>query len=104
MYLNTDNLSVSLLFSGKQGYVTCKVEGATGTTKIDATVTIYKKNFWGSWVETGNSWNYSVSDDNLSENETFTAESGKEYKAVLSANVLNGTWEAAEATAIKKCS
>ena len=104
MYLNTDNLSVSLVFIGEQGCVECEVNGISGVTKINATVTIYKKNFWGRWVETGYSWEYSVSQRLLSTTEYFEANSGTEYKAVLSANVLNGTWEAAEATAIKKCS
>ena len=104
MYLNTDNLSVSLVFIGEQGCVECEVNGISGVTKINATVTIYKKNFWGRWVETGYSWEYSVSQRLLSTTEYFEANIGTEYKAVLSANVLNGTWEAAEATAIKKCS
>ncbi len=103
LYLNTHRVSVTLVFSGEQGYASCRVEGIDGVTKIDSTLTIYRKNFWGQWVETGYSWDYSVADDIWTAYVPFEANSGTEYKAELTASVLKGIWEDVEATDIKEC-
>lgn len=78
-YMNSAEVDVN--FSGNSGKATASVTRVFGvTTKLEATLTVYKQN--------GNKWVYvdSVSDSSarsLGLELSFNAESGETYKAVL---------------------
>ncbi|MBO5273163.1 MAG: hypothetical protein J6I45_00955 [Clostridia bacterium] len=78
--------------------------GNAGVERITATVDLYYKNFWGSWVEVDMGWEYDVDSDTLSIDEDFTGVSGREYKAVLTATVyLDGVGEEVTKTSTADC-
>lgn len=86
LWMNASSVTCSLMFSGSTGYVSASVDGQSGTTRIEGTVTAYRKvgTLWiyvSSWVKNENS-------DHISINGTFTGASGVTYKAVITANVI----------------
>ena len=90
LWTYTNNAICSVVFDGTDGAVEISVEGKSSVTRITATVTLYYKNWLGTWVEDDYCWEYDVSSRRLSTNETFEAKSGREYKAVLNATVYSG--------------
>ncbi len=87
----TSNVSFFMYFDGEEGSLEGSVVGYSDVTKIEGTITLYYKNFLGLWSKTGDKWNVSTSSDYLIINKTFTAESGKQYKAVLDVDVYSGS-------------
>ena len=93
-----------LSFNGTSGNYSVSIIGNVGVERITATVDLYYKNFWGSWVEVDMGWEYDVDSDTLSIDEDFTGVSGREYKAVLTATVyLDGVGEEVTKTSTADC-
>ena len=87
----TSSVSFFMYFSGTTGSLEGCVVGSSEVSKIEGTITLYKKNFLGLWSKTGDKWSVSSSSNNLFINETFNATSGKQYKAVLDVDVYSGS-------------
>ncbi len=87
----TRSVSCDIYFSGTQGSVLASVYGNTSVTRIKGTIDFYYKNILGLWIKVDQGWTYDVYSDELDIYETFSAVSGREYKAVLSATVYAGT-------------
>lgn len=87
----TSSVTFNLYFVGNTGSIEGSVVGDNGVTKIEGTITLYKKNFLGIWTKTGDTWNLSTNSDILSIWETFDATSGKQYKAELDVDVYSGS-------------
>lgn len=100
-----DNISTMtnvITFDDTAGSVLANISGKSGTTKITATLTVYK--------QTDDGWEYvdhATSVMNFSYmvfGIDFTGESGAYYKAVLDVTVTcNGTDESETKTAYKTC-
>ena len=106
--LQWDNITMvrggELTFEGTSGNYSVSIIGNAGVERITATVDLYYKNFWGSWVEVDMGWEYDVDSDTLSIDEDFTGVSGREYKAVLTATVyLDGVGEEVTKTSTADC-
>ena len=87
----TASVTFAMYFDGEEGSLEGCVEGYSDVTKIDGTITLYYKNFLGIWTKTDNVWSMTTYSDTLYLNHTFTAESGKQYKAVLDVDVYSGS-------------
>ena len=87
----TASVIFNMYFADELGSLEGSVRGYSSVTKIEGTITLYKKNFLGLWSKTGDTWDVSTSSDTLEIWETFTAESGKQYKAVLDVDVYSGS-------------
>lgn len=83
-------VDMELSFSGNSGTAGVFIAANPGTDNITATLTLYRLNNAGDWVEQM-SWDYDVNDDYLSAIETFTGTSGREYKLELEATVTKGS-------------
>lgn len=99
---NAHTVILDLSFNGSTGYTSVTIIGKNGTTKIEATLTVYRKS--------GSTWYYvtefsSEKDaSQLSLYGTFSGISKTEYKAVLTATVYIGTYgESISQTVYKPC-
>lgn len=87
----TSSVNFNMYFDGEEGSLEGGVLGSSDVTKIEGTITLYKKNFLGIWSKTGDIWNVRTTSDYLDIWETFTATSGKQYKAELEVEVYSGS-------------
>ena len=85
------SVSCDVYFNGIQGSVLASVYGNSSVTRIVAKIDFYYKNIFSIWVKVNQGWSYDVNSDELDIYEIFSAVSGREYKAVLSATVYAGT-------------
>ena len=89
MWTNISDANVNFNSSGAEAYVV----GVPLTTKITATLAVYKQNNSGGWDYVGHTGG-ATSSSNYSLSVSFTPVSGGYYKAVLNATVTaNGTSE-----------
>ena len=93
MWDNVLSLNATLSFNGTTGNVSAFINGKSGVTNIDATVTLYYKNTNGVWVEQEKDWDYNTNQSLLGISETFTGARGVEYKIVVEATVTKGNVE-----------
>ncbi len=93
MWDNVLSLNATLTFNGTTGNVSAFINGKSGVTNIDATVTLYYKNTNGVWVEQEKNWDYNTNQSLLGISETFTGARGVEYKIVVDATVTKGNVE-----------
>lgn len=42
-WINTSSVTCNLMFSGSTGYISASVDGKSGTSRIEGTVTVYRK-------------------------------------------------------------
>ena len=87
----TRSVSCDIYFNGTKGSVLAAVHGNSSVTRITGTLNFYYKNILGLWIEIDQGWTYDVNSDELDIYETFSAVSGREYKAVLNVTVYAGT-------------
>jgi hypothetical protein len=74
------------MFSGSTGYISASVDGQSGVSRIESTVTVYRKT--GTiWIYV-DSWNKNVDSEYISISDVFSGASGVIYKAVITANVI----------------
>ena len=90
-WLYTNSVIFAMYFDGEEGYLEGSVDCYSTTTKIEGTITLYRKNILGIWTKTGDEWYLSTSSDYLDISKTFSAESGKKYKAELDVDVYSGS-------------
>lgn len=92
-------ITCSLNFSGITGYVSAKANATSSTTQIEGTMTVYKKVLL-FWVEV-DKWTGIAYTNTINMSQTFTGESGKNYKLVFEATatynggyIESGSYEA----------
>lgn len=96
-------ITCSIDFIGTTGYVNAKAMARSGTSNMSGTVTVYKKVVF-FWFEV-TSWSNESTSSTLNINETFTGESGNNYKAVFDVTATyNGIPESASFEATGTCS
>jgi hypothetical protein len=76
------------MFSGRTGYISASVDGQTGTSRIEGTVTVYRQS--GTYWIYVDSWDKNVNSRHISIIGVFSGASGVTYKAVITANVIKG--------------
>jgi hypothetical protein len=87
-WINTSSVTCNLMFSSDTGYISASVVGQSGTSRIESTVTVYRKT--GTiWIYV-DSWNKNENSEYISITGVFTGASGVTYKAVITANVIKG--------------
>lgn len=100
---NISTVVSTLGFSGTHGGATGSVDGKPGTTKVEATLTVYK--------QVGNIWEYVDSDSDSTTTEDyvvlsvgFSGTSNTCYKSVFEVSVTrNGTTESTTKTCYDTC-
>lgn len=98
---NTSSASCEIVFIGTTGYATASVNGKSGTTSIEGTLTLYRKSGI-RWIYV-TEWTSSSTGLPISIDGEFTGTSGVTYKVVLEAEVTCGTTEPIELEYQKKC-
>lgn len=92
-WINTDSIIVGLSFTDTTANCDAKVSGMTGTTKINATVTLERK-VNGSYTAVKTWSNQSVSGDTLRFSDTYSVTKGYTYRLTITADVTrNGAIE-----------
>ena len=86
-WTNTVMVYTHLTFSGSEGVITASITGRPNVSNITVEIKLYYKNIRGNWIDTHNSWTYSVDDMSFEKVERFNAVAGREYKAVFTATV-----------------
>jgi len=94
LWVNVSNVSAGLSFSGSKANCSAMVQGAVGTTKITATITLERKTGTNSYT-TVKTWpNQSVSGSFFTFSDSYTVTAGYTYRLTVTANVTrNGTTE-----------
>jgi len=87
----TNSVQFYLYFDDSEGIISGSIDAYDDVTKIEGTITVYKKNILGLWSKTGDEWDISTSSNYLLFEEYFNAESGKKYKAELDVDVYSGS-------------
>jgi len=80
-----------MYFDGEEGSLEGSVTGYSDVTEMEGTITLYRKNILGIWVETGDSWGVYSGSNYLSIEAYFDATSGTKYKAELELEVFSGS-------------
>lgn len=92
-YTNTSQVQVGLSFSGTAANCTSAIIGLSGTTKITATLSLYRVSSTGS-LTLLKSWSASSSTMVLNIGQTYAASKGYTYRLSVSAQVTrNGSTE-----------
>lgn len=98
LYDNARRVDCTLSFDGTAESVSCKIQGASGTTSIKGTLTLYCVN---SVIRT---WNIDTSKTSVSIDDDFTGVSSKWYRLTLDADVTaNGVKEPIGKTTTRQC-
>ncbi len=86
-WTNTLATHIYVSFINSTGYVTTTIDGHNGVSNITVEIKLYYKNSRDNWIDTHNSWTYSVDDMSFATVEHFTPVAGRTYKAVFTATV-----------------
>lgn len=86
MWTNTSTIALSISYSGTNATCTIDIQGYSGTTKVDATIRLYKL-VNGVWI-LKNTWNETSSKTYLVCEEKALVDRGYRYKLEVSATVL----------------
>lgn len=86
-WTNTQSMQTYLSFPNSDGTVTVTIDGYPGVSNITVEIKLYYKNSRDNWIDTHNSWTYSVDQQYFSTVEHFTPVAGRTYKAVMTATI-----------------
>lgn len=94
LWTNTNSINLALSYSGSTATWSGVIQGQPGTTKIEATFTLAKKNTNGTYTNL-KSWTASSSNFLLSATNTYSSvSSGTTYRITVTSKVTrNGTTE-----------
>lgn len=104
MYVNVEDLKISLSYSGSLAHCFVSIEGRSGTTKISATMTLQRRNTDGTYI-TLKTWpTESVNSEEFSMSKSYAVTEGCTYRLNISGNVTrNGTDEPVSAQTESYC-
>ena len=102
-WLNISTIVSTLGFSGTHGGATGSVDGKPGTSKVEATLTVYKQ-VGGSWEYVDSDSDSTTTDDYIALSVGFNGVSNTNYKSVFEVSVTrNGTTETTSKTCYDTC-
>lgn len=86
-WTNTSNITLNMSYIGNGVTWAGEISGKSGTTAIDVTFTLTKKNASGTYTY-ANSWDYSTTNAHLTATDTYIGTKGS-YKLEVSGTVTN---------------
>ena len=102
-WTNIMSIVSSLGFSGNHGGATASVDGKPGTTKVEATLTVYKQS-GGAWVYVDSDSDSTTTEEYVALSVNFDGISGVYYKAEFKVSVTRtGITESTTKTSYKTC-
>ena len=102
-WLNISTIVSTLGFSGTHGGATGSVDGKSGTSKVQATLTVYKQ-VGGIWEYVDSDSDSTTTDDYIALSVGFNGLSNTNYKSVFEVSVTrNGITESTTKTCYETC-
>ncbi len=90
-WIYTNRVQMDINFIDTTGYISGSVSCDSDVTKIAGEIRLYYKNWLGLWIKEDYDYTYDISSNKLIIDETFTAKSGRKYKAELEVEVYVGS-------------